>query len=229
MSRRSAAVALRPFTYARVRPSALTRRARTSSSASSASRSPSDARSAFGRSNAPSTYASDAPGRTMPARGLPPSSRSSACASTVLPAPVSPVSTLSPGPSRSSARSISRRFSTRSSSSTRQGLPAGPDGPGPRRRGGTKSVPLCDNLRCRATARSGRSPARVSPQAFAVESRGGDPPVVRGARGVVGDLEPGGRTRDEISAADGHLPGRAGRIRRLRRVRVAGPATVTSS
>src|SRR5215216_6019729 len=54
----------------------------------------------------------------MPARGFPPSSRSSACASTVLPAPVSPVSTLSPGPRRSSARSISNRFSTRSSSST---------------------------------------------------------------------------------------------------------------
>src|SRR4051794_437899 len=54
----------------------------------------------------------------MPGRGLPPSRRSSACASTVLPAPVSPVSTLSPGPRRSSARSISRRFSTRSSSST---------------------------------------------------------------------------------------------------------------
>src|SRR3712207_2164108 len=46
-------------------------------------------------------------------------SRSSAWASIVLPAPVSPVSTLRPGPSRSSARSISRRFSTRSSDSTR--------------------------------------------------------------------------------------------------------------
>src|SRR4051794_10477968 len=51
----------------------------------------------------------------MPGRGLPPSSRSSAWASTVLPAPVSPVSALSPGPRRSSARSISSRFSTRSS------------------------------------------------------------------------------------------------------------------
>src|SRR3954469_25293553 len=66
----------------------------------------------------------------MPGRARPPSSRSSAWASTVLPAPVSPVSTLRPGASRSSARSISRRFSTRSSKSTAEGLPAGPDGPG---------------------------------------------------------------------------------------------------
>src|SRR3954453_17902796 len=53
----------------------------------------------------------------MPGRARPPSSRSSACASTVLPAPVSPVRTLRPGARRSSARSISRRFSTRSSDS----------------------------------------------------------------------------------------------------------------
>src|SRR5918992_2923389 len=64
----------------------------------------------------------------MPLRGLPPSSRSSAWARTVFPAPVSPVRTLRPEPNRSSARSISRRFSTRSSSSTRQGLPTDPDG-----------------------------------------------------------------------------------------------------
>ena len=37
-------------------------------------------------------------GARCPDRGLPPSSRSSACASTVLPAPVSPVSTFKPGP-----------------------------------------------------------------------------------------------------------------------------------
>ena len=42
------------------------------------------------------------------------------------PAPVSPVSTFNPGPRRSSARSISRRFSTRSSWSTLRGLPVGP-------------------------------------------------------------------------------------------------------
>src|SRR5215210_5565474 len=51
----------------------------------------------------------------MPGRGLPPSSRSMAWASTVLPAPVSPVRAFRPGPRRSSARSISSRFSTRSS------------------------------------------------------------------------------------------------------------------
>src|SRR3954468_16425216 len=128
-SRRSATVAERPPRYARVRPSALTRRASTSSSASSGIRSPSSERRSFPSSNTPSTYASAAPGRTIPARALPPSSRSSACASTVFPAPVSPVSTLSPGASRSSARSISRRSSTRSSKSTGDGLPAPPDGP----------------------------------------------------------------------------------------------------
>src|SRR3954468_12141423 len=128
-SRRSATVAERPPRYARVRPSALTRRATTSSSASGANRSPRSRRSASDSSNTPSTYASAAPGRTIPGRARPPSSRSSACASTVFPAPVSPVSTLSPGASRSSARSISRRFSTRSSKSTGEGLPAPPDGP----------------------------------------------------------------------------------------------------
>ena len=55
MSRRSAAVALRPFTYARVRPSALTRRASTSASASSGNSSPRDVRNVSGSSNAPST------------------------------------------------------------------------------------------------------------------------------------------------------------------------------
>src|SRR3712207_4791394 len=70
----------------------------------------------------------------MPERGLPPSSRSSAWARTVLPAPVSPVSTLSPSPSRSSARSMRRRFSTRSSSSTRWMEPPGADGSPPRAR-----------------------------------------------------------------------------------------------
>src|SRR5215210_4330732 len=56
----------------------------------------------------------------MPERGLPPSSRSSAWASTVLPAPVSPVMAVRPSPGRSSARSIRSRFSMRSSSSTVQ-------------------------------------------------------------------------------------------------------------
>src|SRR3954451_20824672 len=60
-SRRSAALAARPPRYARVRPSAVTRRASTSSSASGASRSPSDARSGSDSSKTPSTYASAAP------------------------------------------------------------------------------------------------------------------------------------------------------------------------
>src|SRR5918997_123241 len=62
----------------------------------------------------------------MPERGLPPSSRSSACASTVLPAPVSPVITVSPSRGLSSARSIRSRFSIRSSSSTRPVYQRGP-------------------------------------------------------------------------------------------------------
>src|SRR4051794_30487003 len=55
----------------------------------------------------------------MPDLGFPPRSRSSACARTVLPAPVSPVMTLSPASRRSSARSIRSRFSTLSSVSMR--------------------------------------------------------------------------------------------------------------
>src|SRR5947209_3339511 len=78
----------------------------------------------------PSTYASPAPGRTIPRRALPPRSRSRACASSVLPAPVSPVTTLSPGARASSARSSRSRFSTRSSSSMGDVLPAASDRPG---------------------------------------------------------------------------------------------------
>src|SRR4051794_19842938 len=100
--------------YARVRPSAVTRRASTRSSSPT--------------SKTPSTYASLAPGRTIPDFARPPRSRSSACARTVLPAPVSPVRTLRPGARRSSARSIRRGFSTRSSESTVPGLPAPGDG-----------------------------------------------------------------------------------------------------
>ena len=57
------------------------------------------------------------PGRTICGRALPPMIRSSEWASTVLPAPVSPVIAFSPRPSRSSARSIRSRFSIRSSRS----------------------------------------------------------------------------------------------------------------
>ena len=120
------AVALRPPRYARVRPSALTRRASTSSSASSARRSPS--------TRAARPAARTRP-RRRPRRRLDGRSRAAACRQQevqrvrqhVLPAPVSPVSTFRPGPRRSSARSISRRFSTRSRGA-REGLPVGADG-----------------------------------------------------------------------------------------------------
>src|SRR5688572_29082266 len=85
----------------------------------------------------------------MPGRARPPSSRSSAWASTVLPAPVSPVRTLRPGPRRSSARSMSRRFSTRSSLSTPDGLPAPADGPPCLRRSGAGSQRLRSTRRGR--------------------------------------------------------------------------------
>ena len=80
---------------------------------------PGPPRAPAGGSKTPSTYASSAPGRTMPRRGLPPSSRSSAWASIVLPAPVSPVIAFRPRSRASSALSISSRFRTRSSTSTR--------------------------------------------------------------------------------------------------------------
>ena len=61
-------------------------------------------------------------GRTICGRARPPISRSSECASTVLPAPVSPVITLNPSSRRSSARSISSRFSILSSRSITRGI-----------------------------------------------------------------------------------------------------------
>ena len=128
---RSEADAARPATKADVRPEAETRRPRTISSAPSGSRSATSAisgssSSPAGRSKTPSTQASSAPGRTICGRALPPIRRSSECASTVLPAPVSPVIAFSPSPSRSSARSISSRFSIRSSRSTAPCLAAYP-------------------------------------------------------------------------------------------------------
>ena len=81
-----------------MRPSALTRRASTTSSASSGSRSPARSRSSSGRRTRPPRRPPTRRDGRSPARGLPPSSRSSACASTVLPAPVSPVRTFRPGP-----------------------------------------------------------------------------------------------------------------------------------
>ena len=131
-SRRSAAVAERPCTNARVRP---VRADPAGQHDLPATRRPSSSRPAplaqVRRARAPRAGPRAArtpprrrpparPGGRCPGRGLPPSSRSSAWASTVLPAPVSPVIAASPGPGRSSARSISRRFSIRSSRSTDQ-------------------------------------------------------------------------------------------------------------
>ena len=84
-----------------VRPEAPTRRPSTISSASSGSRAAISASSGSsstpsGSENTPSTHASSAPGRTICGRARPPISRSSECASTVLPAPVSPVIAFSP-------------------------------------------------------------------------------------------------------------------------------------
>ena len=58
------------------------------------------------------------PGRTRPASARPPNSRLSPCTTIVLPAPVSPVTTVSPGPSRSTASSMTPSPRMRSSSST---------------------------------------------------------------------------------------------------------------
>ena len=103
-----------------------TRRARTTSSPggsrSATSLSAGSERIDSGTSKVPSTHASSAPGLTVALRGRPPISRSSECASTVLPAPVSPVITFSPGPKRISVRSMSRRFSIRSSRSIDGGI-----------------------------------------------------------------------------------------------------------
>ena len=108
------------------------RRARPGARARSPRRRPADARSPAGRPGArtrPPHRPPRRPGRTIPLRALPPSSRSSACASRVLPAPVSPVSMFRPGARRTRARSISSRFSTRNSWSIQDGLPPGLDGP----------------------------------------------------------------------------------------------------
>src|SRR5204862_945036 len=74
------------------------------------------------------TKAAPAPGRTSCGRALPPISESSECAKVVFPAPVSPVITLRPPVNRSSARSISSKFSMRSSWSTQPLLAMGRDG-----------------------------------------------------------------------------------------------------
>ena len=108
-----------------------------------------------GRSKTPSTQASSAPGRTIRGRALPPISRSSEWASTVLPAPVSPVIAFSPSPSRNSAFSMSSRFSIRSS--RQHPLLLAPGAAGPVTRGGGVSGLAGPNTPSpRATPREGR-------------------------------------------------------------------------
>ena len=163
-----------------MRPSALTRRARTSSSASPRRRSPRRSRSAGGeRRTRPRRRPPRRPGGTIPARGRPPSSRSSAWARTVLPAPVSPVSTVRPGPSRSSARSISRRFSTRSSSST-------PRGSTSRRRRTRARSPQAPHPQCPADALS-------APAGRSARAAGG-----RSSRPAAGRAGPASRTNSHV-------------------------------
>ena len=114
-SARDAAVSRRPSTYARLRPSAGTTRRSTTS------RSPS--------TNRPSTTASAAPVRTIDWSHRPPSRRSTAPMSIVLPAPVSPVTAVSPGPNTTSTSSMTPRPVMRSSTSIAQSdLPPGRHG-----------------------------------------------------------------------------------------------------
>ncbi len=88
------------------RPDAGTTRRSTTSSSSTTKR--------------PSTTASVAPGRTMPDSARPPTSSSMAVTTRVLPAPVSPVTAVIPGPSTSDSSAITPRSRTRSSLSTRR-------------------------------------------------------------------------------------------------------------
>src|SRR5580693_8345178 len=103
---------MRPSTQARDRPSAGTERVRMTSRA--ASPCPTTKRA--------STKASVAPARTMPGLALPPSTSCSASTTSVLPAPVSPVSTVMPGPKTSVRSSITPRSRTCRSVSTGQPL-----------------------------------------------------------------------------------------------------------
>src|SRR6476469_6132518 len=91
-----------PPTNARERPSAATLRARTTRSSST---SPPDSTTAWATAGSastrstPSTRAERAPARTAPVSARPPSRSPSAVTTMVLPAPVSPVTTVRPGPS----------------------------------------------------------------------------------------------------------------------------------
>ncbi|KYF57275.1 hypothetical protein BE08_23480 [Sorangium cellulosum] len=79
------------------------------------------ARSELRTSNSASISASSAPGRICSALARPPRTSESAPTTIDLPAPVSPVSTLKPGSSRSSRASISMKFLTRRATSTAAG------------------------------------------------------------------------------------------------------------
>src|SRR5262245_58063191 len=70
--------------------------------------------------NRPSIEHSSAPCRTMPLSARPPTSSSIASTRSVLPAPVSPVSAVIPGPRTSTSSSITPRLRTASSVSTGQ-------------------------------------------------------------------------------------------------------------
>src|SRR3954469_20947546 len=133
----------------------------------------------------------------MPGRGFPPSNRSSACASTVFPAPVSPVITFRPGSSRSSARSISRRFSTRSSRSMRRVVASAPDG---KARTGVRFTEASQN-RGERVASVGQ-PSELLPEAV-VEGGAGD---LREQHLVVRERDVQRRTR--LQLADGAAVGR---------------------
>ena len=113
--------ALRPPTVARLRPSADTVRVRMSSPSSTdppASSTRSATAAWSGTSQRPSTTALDAPRRTEPASARAPRSSPSAVTIMVLPAPVSPVTTVNPGPSSSVASPMTPRSEMRISSIT---------------------------------------------------------------------------------------------------------------
>ena len=153
--------AMRPSTQARDRPSAGTARARMTSR--SPAPSPTTKRA--------STRASAAPARTMPTLARPPSTSWSASTTSVLPAPVSPVSAVMPGPKVSVRSSMTPRSRTRRSVSTT----SGPGRPGagsarcrrtsaarcarPARVGGPPGTPRCRRGPA-APHRRRRSPAR---------------------------------------------------------------------
>src|SRR5579875_4126656 len=91
----------------------------------------------------PSTYALSAPPRTSAASLRPPSNSPRPCTTIVLPAPVSPVTTLRPGDSSSSASSMTPKPWIRSSLSTCGSL-ASPQRLGPVSFGATGAAPSGD-------------------------------------------------------------------------------------